>query len=173
MTVQMEMGIRRLHTLPTLCRKVQWTSSLNASEFPLTTELVDWNGITIKYTSLRDIMPSSPTSLGSPRREPNWCSCTNISIKNPLVKQAARAYLQPMATESNKNGDFFMRCWTKLTNEGFLSASINEYVKTPIEACINFFTDCIFSKLSKAFNSVVGQLRPQLLGILGVRKQKK
>lgn len=45
---------------------------------------------TIEYTSLRDLLPSTvPTSNSS------WYE---IPIKNPLVKHAALAYLQPMST---------------------------------------------------------------------------
>eukprot|EP01018_Ginkgo_biloba_P031434 Gb_10094 [translate_table: standard] len=155
MTVKMEMGIRRLHTLPVLCNKVEWTS-LNDSEFPIATELIDLNGVHgLKYTSLRDIMPSSPTNMGSPRREANWCNCTDISIKNHLVKHAARAYLQPMATENIDEGDFFMRCWTMLTNDRYFK----ECIKAPIESCIGF--------LSKTFDYLVGQLG----GMLGLRRR--
>lgn len=170
MTVQMEMGIRRLHTLPMLCSKVEWTSSLNDSEFPLASKLVDLNGMDgLKYTSLRDIMPSSPTSVGSPRREGNWCSCTTISIKNDLVKHAACAYLQPMITESHNDDDFFVCCMSIFTNNGSLFSSFKDYIRTSIDACIGFFTNRIFSNLSKSFGCFAGQLG----GIFGVGVQKK
>ncbi|KAJ1436332.1 hypothetical protein SESBI_04364 [Sesbania bispinosa] len=43
---------------------------------------------TVSYTSLRDIVP----------HDPNNASWNQIPIKNPLLKQAALAYLQPMST---------------------------------------------------------------------------
>ncbi|KAJ8766994.1 hypothetical protein K2173_012503 [Erythroxylum novogranatense] len=50
------------------------------------------------YTSLRDILAassSSPPSIVSPTHNSSW---DEIPIKNPLVKHAALAYLQPMST---------------------------------------------------------------------------
>lgn len=170
MTVQMEMGIRQLHPLPVLCSKVEWASSLNDSEFPLASKLIDLNGMNgLRYTSLRDIMPCSPTSVGSPRREGNWCSCTTISIKNNLVKHAACAYLQPMITESHNDDDFFVGCWSMFTNDGSLFSSIKDFIRTPIDACTGFFRTRIFSNLSNTFGRLAGQLR----GIFGARVQKK
>lgn len=51
----------------------------------------------VKYTSLRDIMPEHPPppAIMSPAKSSSW---NEIPIKNPLVKQAALAYLQPMST---------------------------------------------------------------------------
>lgn len=156
MTVQMEMGIRRLHTLPIICSKVECTS-LNDTEFPLASKLVDLNGMDgLKYTSLRDIIPCSPTSLGSPRREGNWCSCTTISIKNNLVKHAACCYLQPMITESHNDDDLFVCCLSMFTNNGSLFSSFKDYIRTSIDACIGFFTSRIFSNLSKTLGGIFG-----------------
>lgn len=170
MTVQMEMGITRLHPLPVLCSKVEWASSLSDSEFPLASKLVDLNGMNgLKYTSLRDIMPCSPTSVGSPRREGNWCSCTTISIKNDLVKHAACAYLQPMITESHNDDDLFVCCLSMFTNDGFLFSCFKDYIWTPINACIGFFTTRIFSNLSRTFGYLAGHLG----GLFGVGVQKK
>jgi hypothetical protein len=40
-----------------LCNKVEWESSLNNSEFPLASKLIDLNGMNgLRYTSLRDII---------------------------------------------------------------------------------------------------------------------
>ncbi|OWM80447.1 hypothetical protein CDL15_Pgr019727 [Punica granatum] len=47
------------------------------------------------YTSLRDLIPSSPPAIMSPTNNSSWYE---IPIRNPLVKQAALAYLQPMST---------------------------------------------------------------------------
>ncbi|KAI4297804.1 hypothetical protein L6164_037669 [Bauhinia variegata] len=63
-------------------------------------EIADIEMITIpavRYTSLRDIMPDPPphAMIVSPANNSSWYE---IPIKNPLVKQAALAYLQPMLT---------------------------------------------------------------------------
>lgn len=61
----------------------------------------------VKYTSLRDILPDPPlsTAITSPVNNSSW---HEIPIKNPLLKQAALAYLQPMSTppEMGKKGLF-------------------------------------------------------------------
>ncbi|KAK8505844.1 hypothetical protein V6N13_080667 [Hibiscus sabdariffa] len=51
------------------------------------------------YTSLRDLLPSSPV-IGSPTTSTsaNNSSWHEIPIKNPLVKHAALAYLQPVGS---------------------------------------------------------------------------
>lgn len=47
------------------------------------------------YTSLKDLLPASHPSITSPTINSSW---SEIPIKNPLVKHAALAYLQPMST---------------------------------------------------------------------------
>ncbi|KAH9288438.1 hypothetical protein KI387_032555, partial [Taxus chinensis] len=168
MTVQVDMGIRRLHTLPVLCSKVEWASSLSDPEFTLASEMVHLNGVHgLRYTSLRDIMPCSPTNVASPRREGNWC--TDISIRNNLVKHAALAYLQPMVTESNNDDDFFVRCLPIFSNNGLFSSSIKDCILTPIDACIGFFTTQIVSNLIDTFDYLAGRLGH----IFGVRASKQ
>ncbi|XP_030450362.1 uncharacterized protein LOC115672635 [Syzygium oleosum] len=51
----------------------------------------------VAYTSLRDLLPLSPPppSAASPTNNSSWYE---IPIKNPLVKHAALAYLQPMSS---------------------------------------------------------------------------
>ncbi|PON45052.1 hypothetical protein PanWU01x14_261950 [Parasponia andersonii] len=51
----------------------------------------------VGYTSLRDLMPSSSSSPAamSPTPSSSWYE---VPIKNPLVKHAAMAYLQPMSS---------------------------------------------------------------------------
>lgn len=50
---------------------------------------------TVTYTSLKDLLPASPPTIMSPTQNSSW---HEIPIKNPLVKHAALAYLQPMST---------------------------------------------------------------------------
>ncbi|CAK7329449.1 unnamed protein product [Dovyalis caffra] len=62
----------------------------------------------LAYTSLRDLLPASSSSgLLSPTRKSS--SRREISFKNPLVKHAARAYLQPMSTPDVDDKGFFQR----------------------------------------------------------------
>ncbi|KAJ9128619.1 hypothetical protein P3X46_033533 [Hevea brasiliensis] len=49
----------------------------------------------VTYTSLKDLLPVSPPTISSPTHNSSWYE---IPIKNPLVKQAALAYLQPMSS---------------------------------------------------------------------------
>lgn len=50
---------------------------------------------TVSYTSLKDLLPTSPPAILSPTSNSSW---HEIPIKNPLVKQAALSYLQPMSS---------------------------------------------------------------------------
>lgn len=61
----------------------------------------------VEYTSLRDILPDAPlsTAILSPVNNSSWYE---VPIKNPLVKHAALAYLQPMSTPTEVgNKGFF------------------------------------------------------------------
>ena len=49
----------------------------------------------VSYTSLKDLLPISPPGITSPTQNSSW---HEIPIKNPLVKHAALAYLQPMSS---------------------------------------------------------------------------
>lgn len=71
----------------------------NSSGQPLEFQISDIEMITIQslsYTSLKDLLPASPSmAIMSPTHNSSW---HEIPIKNPLVKHAALAYLQPMST---------------------------------------------------------------------------
>lgn len=75
--------------------------SLTATRAPSADiEMVSFNGTA--YISLRDLLPSSyPAPIAFPRPPSHdsaaWCE---ILIKNPLVKHAAIAYLQPMSSST-------------------------------------------------------------------------
>lgn len=57
---------------------------------------------TVSYTSLKDLLPVSPAaSIASPTHNSSW---QEIPIRNPLVKHAAMAYLQPMSTPAEVGG---------------------------------------------------------------------
>ena len=88
---------------------------------------------THSLTSLKDLMPSSPTISLAP------CtiqSAYQISISNLLVKQAAWAYLQPMPVLASSNKHFFPS------------------LPPPTRACVVFFTI-----IARALNRVLGAIR--------------
>ncbi|MED6179838.1 hypothetical protein PIB30_004478 [Stylosanthes scabra] len=69
------------------------------------------NRVSYSYTSLRDIMPVLQNNNRNSNNG-NTASWNEISvnIKNPLLKQAAMSYLQPMSTSSDSiipNRGFF------------------------------------------------------------------
>lgn len=75
-------------------------------------EIFDIEMVTVKsasYTSLKDLLPLSPSSAAAITSPTNNSSWHEIPIKNPLVKQAALAYLQPMSSplEVGGNKGFF------------------------------------------------------------------
>ncbi|KAF9588989.1 hypothetical protein IFM89_017668 [Coptis chinensis] len=84
-----------------------------------------------KYTSLRDILPHSPTFTTATNYEGNGFDSSNICIRNQLVKQAASAYLQS-AILTNRNQHWMVRIWGKLHD---LRSSWNIYVGYPLQAC--------------------------------------
>ncbi|KAE8716846.1 Amino acid permease family protein [Hibiscus syriacus] len=83
------------------------TFLLHNNGFSSISQLSDIEMITIKsvsYTSLKDLMPSSSSSASPPSvaaiasPKVHNSSWHEIPIKNPLVKQAALAYLQPVGS---------------------------------------------------------------------------
>ncbi|CAH2064306.1 unnamed protein product [Thlaspi arvense] len=58
------------------------------------------------YTSLKDILPSTTTTIDSPSVS---VVGPTISIRNRLVKQAACAYLQPSTPTPSSNPSFLCR----------------------------------------------------------------
>ncbi|KAM3324635.1 hypothetical protein P3S67_005787 [Capsicum chacoense] len=83
----------------------------------------------VSYTSLRDILP--PSSINSPGSE--------ISIRNRLVKQAAWAYLQPMATSPDSSSRSLFGCM-------FFRFPVNN----PVAGVIELFDRCILAPLTRA-----------------------
>nr|XP_011458695.1 PREDICTED: uncharacterized protein LOC105349779 [Fragaria vesca subsp. vesca] len=84
-------------------------SFLSQNGFPSPVDFSDIEMITLQavtYTSLRDLLPSSPPTIASPTHNSSW---HEIPIKNPLVKHAALAYLQPMSTPPEVGGKGILR----------------------------------------------------------------
>ncbi|GLU14013.1 hypothetical protein SLE2022_306090 [Rubroshorea leprosula] len=90
-----------------------------------------------RYTSLRDIILSSPTSQ-SAIQEGSEFDSSKITIRNELVKFAASAYLQSAAILVTKNENCFAKYWGKLRNDAATSCLCwNVYFKEPLQACFH------------------------------------
>lgn len=96
-------------------------SIITPSTTSTATSSSDFELISLKqasYTSLRDILPSGPTTVLSPK-VPSFVvhSGYEISIRNRLVKQAAWAYLQPMSSSPDSGGqNVFHRLWARFSD---------------------------------------------------------
>ncbi|KAL3755573.1 hypothetical protein ACJRO7_002601 [Eucalyptus globulus] len=67
------------------------------------------------YTSLRDLLPPSPTA-SSAAAAAAACSSYEISIRNRLVNQAAWAYLRPTSASPGSDGPHLLRrLWLRLS----------------------------------------------------------
>ncbi|KAA8516794.1 hypothetical protein F0562_017096 [Nyssa sinensis] len=95
------------------------TTSLSSSSSLQSFPSVDFKLISIQplsYTSLKDLLPSTAVESPKPTTPVGHSGC-EISIRNRLVKQAAWAYLQPMAASPVADGRHFLhRLWAKLTD---------------------------------------------------------
>ncbi|RWR83635.1 hypothetical protein CKAN_01239500 [Cinnamomum micranthum f. kanehirae] len=103
------------------------------------------------YTSLKDILPTSP-GIQSPTASQ---ICQEISIRNRLVKQAAWAYLQPMASSpgsSSSSGthQFLRRIWVSFSSAGFLG-----FLRHPFFHAIR----TAFTRLLGVFSFGIGRSR--------------
>lgn len=118
---------------------------------PLDFELVSLKS-SLAYTSLRDLIPSSPGGLvNSPTAASAANSGYEISIRNRLVKQAAWAYLQPMSSSPGSSGTpFFRRLWLKLS------------VRNPLSACFGFISRHVIPTLTRAFDAILRVFRVRL-----------
>ncbi|KAK6942550.1 hypothetical protein RJ641_027927 [Dillenia turbinata] len=98
----------------------------------------------LSYTSLKDLLPPSPSGIRSPTSSSCFgaAACTQISIRNRLVKQAAWAYLQPMSTSPDSAGHgFFHRLWIRLSGDS---------LKHSVKSCFAFIARA-FNRLLRAF----------------------
>ncbi|GMH13516.1 hypothetical protein Nepgr_015357 [Nepenthes gracilis] len=103
------------------------------------------------YTSLKDIIPPYPPSPPAAVTPP-WSrkdSLEGIPIKNPLVKQAALAYLQPMSTPTEiEDRSWFVQLKDKccLLHRGDADRS----------TCFDFLNDIVLSPAVQAFRRIFG-----------------
>ncbi|KAL6005393.1 hypothetical protein ACLOJK_005960 [Asimina triloba] len=107
----------------------------------------------LAYTSLKDVL-AAPT----PKAVVAY-NCCDISIRNHLVKQAAWAYLQPMAlSPSSSDSHFFRRVWAGLSGWS--------YLRKPVSACIGFFQRHVFSRIASVFDRLLGAFRMGLTPVV-------
>ncbi|XP_026390210.1 uncharacterized protein LOC113285594 [Papaver somniferum] len=88
----------------------------------------------LRYTSLKDIIPDSPSTPMSLNSDGNFDS-SNISIRNQLVKQAASAYLQSAMILGSPNQSWVGRVRRKIHNKAACFSLWRIYVANPIRAC--------------------------------------
>ncbi|KAK6944093.1 hypothetical protein RJ641_025195 [Dillenia turbinata] len=135
--------------LPIKPQSSSFNSNSNGVLSAVDFELVPLNSLS--YTSIRDLLPPSPSGIHSPTSAScvGAAACGQISIRNRLVKQAAWAYLQPMSTSpdsavsgSGSGFGFFHRLWIQLSGE-----TLKHYVKS------------CFAFISRAFNHLLRVFR--------------
>ncbi|KAG7017485.1 hypothetical protein SDJN02_19350, partial [Cucurbita argyrosperma subsp. argyrosperma] len=118
-------GVASSPQLPLAFELVPIKSSSSSSSSP-----------SLAYTSLRDILPSA-TAIYSPTAASAANSGYEISIRNRLVKQAAWAYLQPMASSPSSSGPHLLhRIWLRFS------------------AWLSFVNLPIISSVTNAFNRI-------------------
>ncbi|CAN6439118.1 unnamed protein product [Victoria cruziana] len=142
-------------------RPLSSSFTVNDSRGGCHTELADWGIISTSpssYTSLKDLLQTTPYGTQSPMAGER-CSCccvTNgdgreIPIRNRLVKQAAWAYLQPMAVSpSNSDRNLFRQLWSRFSAR---------YLDIPATSC--------FGILKEWFSALVVPALHRLLGMVG------
>nr|DAD28913.1 TPA_asm: hypothetical protein HUJ06_030381 [Nelumbo nucifera] len=119
-----------------------------SSSLPTDFELVSLRSQT--YTSLKDLLPSSPAAVVQSPTGPGSQSCYEISIRNRLVKQAAWAYLQPMSSSPSSSGTyFFHRMWVRVSSD---------YFRNPVNACLGFIKQHIIPVITRVFNRLLGAI---------------
>lgn len=108
---------------------VEQDSSLHAA--------FDFDDSSPKYTSLKEILASSKTGFKY--------TYIDISIKHPLVKQAAFFHLQPMptatATKHTSKKSFVRKIWEKMPQD----------LKQPVEVLLGFINQHVIGKATGVF----------------------
>ncbi|PIN06035.1 hypothetical protein CDL12_21423 [Handroanthus impetiginosus] len=91
------------------------------------------------YTSLKDLLPSAAVNSPKPSSVHQTQPGSDICIRNRLVKQAAWAYLQPMATSpGSADGNFLHRLWPRV-------AAFFDFVRCNVMRALNWMLSVIQS----------------------------
>ncbi|KAH7512228.1 uncharacterized protein LOC107432265 isoform X2 [Ziziphus jujuba] len=144
-----------LSTTPPITKPLYSTSfpNQNGTVSPTPPPPLDFELVSLKtslaYTSLRDLIPSSPGGLiHSPTAASAVNSGYEISIRNRLVKQAAWAYLQPMSSSPVSVGTHF-----------FHRFSLRLSAQNPVSACLGFIRSHVIPTLTRAFDGILRVFR--------------
>ncbi|KAL2506969.1 uncharacterized protein Fot_30616 [Forsythia ovata] len=115
---------------------VSWPGSQSFSrEISPSSATIDFDDSSPKYTSLKEILASSNTRL--------TCSCTDISIRNPLVKQAAWFYLQPMPAAMKNSSKKCLVCQ--------IVEKMPQDLKHSVKVFLGFIVEHVIWKITGAF----------------------
>ena len=103
-----------------------------------------------EYTSLRDVIMASPTnSCHSRLKDLEWCDLSDIAFKDKLLKQAAKAYLQPFGTTRpapKTTMHVLNDYWTYFNQKNkLLISSVRDYVENQLNVCFKFLRTQTFS----------------------------
>ncbi|KAJ7536632.1 hypothetical protein O6H91_12G075400 [Diphasiastrum complanatum] len=93
----------------------------------------------VSYISLRDIMPPLKSCKQHLLNHDVIDLESRTPIKNHLVEQAARAYLQPTVRESNRSKRFFVEFWQKLAKYISVITAMYNYLNSPMKEFVRFF----------------------------------
>lgn len=147
MAIQVKVGLRRLKTLPTRLSEGHHHDPLLAHG----AELGELHGLALQqYTSLKDLISANPGMWGSPK--PKMSDMLQIELKDELLKQAARAYLLPVAAETAPEVHFFTRCWKSFVAYQGMATIIISSLLTHLHACIAFFREQPYRRFLDAFS---------------------
>eukprot|EP00250_Pteridium_aquilinum_P031555 c43821_g1_i1 orf=599-1102(+) len=162
MTIQLHVGLQPVQALP---KDASWVAGLPENNVTNLAELNEFNSLKLQYISLRDLMVVSPTKRGVLKvKEVEWCDPSQVKFKDELLKQAARAYLQPTGKITVPKAHFFEKCWKSFTAQNkSLVACAKEYVRIGAAACVNF--------LKAQGLGLIRRFKPQTLGFRRVRPQ--
>ena len=170
MTISLKnIGLQSVPTLQSLSPKeANWAEDLSNASLSNFVELCELNSLKLQYTSLRDLITSSPTkggSLATATTEMEWCNISNVNFKDNLLKLAARAYLQPTGKQETSETVFISRFWKSFSAKNrSLVGSIQVFFQQKAAACRHFFREYA--------SRVMRTLNPLSLKFLQMRPKK-
>ncbi|KAI5077912.1 hypothetical protein GOP47_0007736 [Adiantum capillus-veneris] len=143
MTIQLHhVGLDKVQALP---KDVSWVADLHNGK---SAEFDEFNSLKLQYISLRDLMVAPPSTKRSSSqvKELKWCDPSQVNFKDELLKQAARAYLQPTGKKTIPKSHFFESFWKSFAvkNKSLMEAA-KECVWDCTKACAAFLRDQVLA----------------------------